>query len=71
MTRVTCRLTVKNRDQLQNPTLSNLVWAAFTFFTVLRHRWLGGRKHFGQQKPCSANLRDSLLQKEEVPRGTG
>ena len=31
MTHVTCRLTAKNRDQLQNPTLGNRVWA--TFFT--------------------------------------
>ena len=27
MTHVTCRLTAKNRDQLQNPTLGNRVWA--------------------------------------------
>jgi len=33
MTDVTCRLTAKNRDQLRNPTLSNRVWATFTFFT--------------------------------------
>ena len=26
MTHVTCRLTAKNRDQLQNPTLGNRVW---------------------------------------------
>ena len=32
MTHVTCRLTAKNRDQLQNPTLGNRVWATFTFF---------------------------------------
>ena len=32
MTHVTCRLTVKNRDQLRNPTLGNRVWATFTFF---------------------------------------
>jgi len=31
MTRITCRLTVKNRDQPRNPTLGNRVWAAFTF----------------------------------------
>ena len=31
MTRVTCRLTAKNRDPLRNPTLGNRVWAAFTF----------------------------------------
>jgi len=30
MTRVTCRLTAKNRDQLRNPTLGNLVWTTFT-----------------------------------------
>ena len=32
MTRVTCRLTAKNRDQLWNPTLGNRVWAAFIFY---------------------------------------
>jgi len=32
MTQVTCRLTAKNRDQLQNPMLSNRVWA--TFFNI-------------------------------------
>jgi len=32
MTHITCRLTVKNRDQLRNPTLGNRVWAAFTFY---------------------------------------
>ena len=29
MTHVTCRLTAKNWDQLQNPTLGNRAWAAF------------------------------------------
>ena len=29
MTHVTCRLTAKNRDQLQNCTLGNRVWATF------------------------------------------
>jgi len=33
MTQVTCRLTAKNRDQLQNPTLGNRVRATFTFYT--------------------------------------
>jgi len=32
VTHVTCRLTAKNRDQLRNPTLGNLVWATFTFY---------------------------------------
>ena len=31
MTRVTCRLTAKNRDQLRNPTLGNRKWATFAF----------------------------------------
>jgi len=31
MTHIICRLTAKNRDQPQNPTLSNRVWATFTF----------------------------------------
>jgi len=29
MTHGTCWLTAKNRDQLLNPTLNNLVWATF------------------------------------------
>jgi len=41
MTHVTCRLTVKNRDQLRNPTLGNRVWATFTFFTVAD--WMADR----------------------------
>jgi len=35
MTQVTCRLTAKNRDQLQNPTLGNRVWATFAFYHLL------------------------------------
>jgi len=35
MTHVTCRLTAKNRDQLQNPTIGNRVWATFTFYIQL------------------------------------
>ena len=30
MTRVTCRLTAQNRDQVRNPPLGNRVWANFT-----------------------------------------
>ena len=37
MTRVTCRLTAENRDQLRNPTLGNRVRANFTFFCVWQH----------------------------------
>ena len=38
MTHITYRLTAKNRDQLQNPTLGNRVWAAFftTSIVVVR-----------------------------------
>jgi len=40
MTHINCRLTAKNRDQLQNPMLGNRVWATFfsypTNFTVTR-----------------------------------
>jgi len=42
MTHVTCRLTARNRDQLRNPTLGNLVWAIFTFYTA-QVNWLGPR----------------------------
>ena len=38
MTRTTCRLTAKNRDQLRNPTLGNRVWATFTFTVIVA--WL-------------------------------
>ena len=38
MTHVTCRLTAKNRDQLRNPTLGNLLWATFTLFYRTRYR---------------------------------
>ena len=31
MTHATCRLIVKNRDQLRNRTFGNRVWATFTF----------------------------------------
>ena len=37
MTHITCRLTAMNRDQLQNPVVSNGVWASFTFFYVSIH----------------------------------
>ena len=51
MAHITSRLTAKNRDQLQNPTLGNRVWVTFTFFTVSNRsvqlpktgeRWGGG-----------------------------
>ena len=32
MTHITCRMTVKNRDQLRDPTIGNRLWATFTFF---------------------------------------
>ena len=48
MTHITCRLTAKNRDQLRNPSLGNLVWITFTFlyaddakiniFEILRYK---------------------------------
>jgi len=38
MTRVTCRLTAKNRDQLRNPTLGKRVWATFTYLFKLETR---------------------------------
>ena len=36
MTQVTCRLTAKNRDRLQDPTLGNRVWATFTFLQMVQ-----------------------------------
>jgi len=35
MTRFTCRLTAKNRDQLRNCTLGNHAWATFTLFLLV------------------------------------
>ena len=35
MTHFTCRLTAKNRDQLQNPTFGNRAWTVFTFFLLV------------------------------------
>ena len=35
MTHVTCRLTARNWDQLRSPTLSNRVWATFTFLQLV------------------------------------
>ena len=35
MTHITCRLTVKNRDQLRNPTLGSRVWATCTFTCIV------------------------------------
>ena len=34
MTHVTCRLTAKNREELQNRTLGNRVYATFTFYLL-------------------------------------
>jgi len=45
MTRVICRLTAKNRDQLRNPTLGNRVWATFTFTS----RYKGGACNIVQE----------------------
>ena len=45
MTRVTCRLTAKNRDQLRNRTLGNRVWATFTYTFCSSYRW--NRMHYG------------------------
>jgi len=41
MTRVACKLTAKNRDQLRNPTLGSRVWA---FFLVAHRTSLLDRK---------------------------
>ena len=42
MTHITCRLTAKNRDQLRNPTLSDRVWATFTFYLFCIVQVAGG-----------------------------
>jgi len=40
MTHVIYRLTAKNRDQLQNPMLSNRVWTTFTFMLLpIQQSW--------------------------------
>ena len=54
MIHVTCRLTAKNRYQLQNHTLGNRVCAAFTFFTFysyLQHcvyGWITGHNRIAK-----------------------
>jgi len=53
MTHITFRLTAKNRDQLQNPTFGNRVWATFTFLPedfvgakfYCPHALAGGNQH--------------------------
>jgi len=42
MTHVTCRLTAKNRDQLQNSTLGSRVWATSTFLLLRYCCYAGG-----------------------------
>jgi len=46
MIHVTCRLTVKNRDQLGNPTIGNRVWTTFTFWVSKRVRVRAGVSEF-------------------------
>ena len=46
MTHVNCRLTAKNRDQLQNPTLGNRVWATFTVTLDVDGQLVGGSSSF-------------------------
>jgi len=41
MIHVTCRLTVKNRNQPWNPTLGNRVWATYTFTFTTSHQCYG------------------------------
>jgi len=43
LTRVTCRLTAKNRDQLRTPTLGNRVWATFLPKGIAK-RWIPKEK---------------------------
>ena len=53
MTHITCMPTAKNRDQLQNPTLGNRVWATFTFFNVLSFRDLDVCALLGTRADCA------------------
>jgi len=50
MTHVICRLAAKNRDQLQNPTLGNRVWATFTFFNLRTKKPFKTRKILKHKK---------------------
>ena len=55
MTHVTWRLTAKNRDKLRNPTLSNRVWATFTFYCKKARQYLDANNcqqnlYFGRRK---------------------
>ena len=42
MTHITCRLTAKNRNHLQNPTVGNQAWATFTLMQPCAGAWVGG-----------------------------
>ena len=53
MTHVTCKLTAKNGDQLQNPTLGNRVWDIFFYPWYMSNAW--------RQSTCVVCLSLNLL----------
>ena len=61
MTHVTCRLTAKNRDQLQNHMLGNRIWASFTF---LRYPQASG--HSGETNDATCRLNPSRSQSHSL-----
>ena len=67
---VTYRLSAKNRDQLQNPTLGNLVWATFTFFITkwnIYHRCITKDRNMLCHKMPLDRLQFLLTQLVDVP----
>ena len=66
MTRVTCRLTAKNRDQLRNPTLGNRVWASFIFLLICRYGALVRQQTASVSSGSTASLSTSPLPSSSV-----
>ena len=72
MTHVTCRLTVKNRDQLRNPTLGNRVGLWATFFTYAPPSQSPMSGKFGtRKKNKSANKREATFVFQALENGYG
>jgi len=64
MTRVTCRLTAKNRDQHRNSALGNRVWATFTFLKNFIKLFTFGNIFYvvaDERRANNDSLRDTYL----------
>ena len=66
MTHITCRLTVKNRDQLWNPTLGNRVWATFTLTCCCLLQWNDTPGDWAVHNPRRLRWSDSVSTPQPV-----